>query len=619
MFQLPQAIQVDNTANKLLYQAAQDAQEQQKEISQLIQKNEQIRREAFGGAQKQLFDIASAQNVPVEVQNQIIKSGLDGITQMYKNRSGIKSVDFSLAASQVLLNAKQTATSYQQYLGGGDKIIADLKEKGFDEVNMKTALAQSIYDMAQVQGPQGPVMQRVPKDPSKLGDPIEFLRKEVDANPQKYLNREMSGKKLTEYFSGYKPAELKTSTTQDLTGSKTVKVSYTEKSYPWTRVQEQKDPATGQTVKINVLDTEPLTDGKGNKVLNADGSEVQILSTNAYNNILSSFGNDVVAVKEIDALGRDAIDDYNRTLGVNPQEITPENFAAAEQAHPGLVNPFDANNRVIYSRIALTKKLIPQFGKFGDTSVTVDVAKPNVTKVYNSSGNDIYTRTGNLRPEAKFPTAWAQIVNQDADVMRVSENMSFEFGGKSLTGRRTGDRAQGQIIKDNGKRATVVSRPGEPGTIYVIELDTDGEPTDQVTKLSGQEAIDYGAKISSANGSDIKTFGKLYGSATSTVVPMSDADKANVSSDVDRAAAAEEGRALLGRVSQIRSMDENETITANNALVKLGGKEVRVKSIFRVDTPYYRDSPIKVTLSDGKVLTYKNRDVFVADLLNSNK
>ena len=615
MFQLPQAIQVDNTANKLLYQAAQDAQEQQKELTQLIQKNEQIRREAFGGAQKQLFDIASAQNVPTEVQNQIIKNGLDGITQMYKDRKGVKSVDFSMAASQVLLNAKQTATAYQQYLGNGEKIVADLKEKGFDEVNMKTALSQSIFDMAQVQGPQGPVMQKVPKNPNSLGDPIEFLRKEVDANPQKYLNREMSNKKLTEYFSGYKPAELKTATTQDLTGSKTVKVSYTEKSYPWTRVQEQKDPATGQTVKINVLDTEPLTDGKGNKVLNADGGEVQILSTNAYNNILSSFGNDVVAVKEIDALGRDAIDDYNRTLGVNPQEITPDNFAAAAEAHPGLVNPFDANNRVIYSRIALTKKLMPQFGRFGETSVTVDVAKPNVTKVYN----DLYTRSGNIKPEAKFPTAWAQIVNQDADVMRVAENMTFQFDGKNVVGRRVGDRAQGQIIKDNGKRATVVARPEEPNTIYVVELDSDGEPTDQVTKLSGQQAIDYGAKISSANGSDIKTFGRLYGDATKTVVPMSDADKANVGTDVDRAAAIEEGRALVGRASQIRAMKDGETISANNALVKLNGKEVKIKSIFRKDTGWFSDSPVVVTLADGSTMTFNNRNELANALVQSNK
>jgi len=615
MFELPRAIQQDNnTTVKLLYQVAQDAQEQQQRLMQLAQRNEQVRREAFGGAQKQLFDISSAQNVPTEVQNSILKNGLDALIGLYKNKSGVKSADLGMMASSVLMDAKQKATAYQQYLTNGEKMVADLKEKGFDEVNLKSILSNSVFDNVQAQGPQGPIMARVPKDPTKLGDPIQFLMKEVDSNPQKYLNRELSGKKLNEYFTGYKPGELEQTTTTDLTGTKTIKVSSTEKSFPWTRVQEEKDPTTGQIVKLNVLDTEQLTDGKGTPVFDGE-KPVQILSTNAFNNVMSSFGNDVVAMKEIDALGRDAIDDHNRMRGVNPQQLTPENFDMVARENQGLINPFDANNRAIYSRLALTKRLMPQFGRFGKTSVTVDVAKPTTVNL----SNDLYTRTGNIRPEAKFPTAWAQIVNQDADVMRVAENLSFQFDGKPITGRRVGDRAQGQIIKDNGKRATVVARPEEPGSVYIVELDSDGEPTDVVTKLAGQQAIDYGSKISSANGSDIKTFNKLFPSAMKTVVTMSDAERANVDADVDRASSIEEGKALLGRVPQIRVMGENETITANNALVNLNGKEVRIKSIFREDTPFYRNSPIRVTLSNGTVLKYTDRDAFVKDLINSNK
>ena len=197
--------------------------------------------------------------------------------------------------------------------------------------------------------------------------------------------------------------------------------------------------------------------------------------------------------------------------------------------------------------------------------------------------------------------------------------MSFQFEGKTITGRRVGDRAQGQIIKDNGKRATVIARPEDPGAVYIVELDSDGEPTDVVTKLSGQQAVDYGAKISSANGSDIKTFNKLYGGATKTVVPMSDADRANVGADVNRAAEVEEGKALLGRMSQIRAMKEGETITANNARVKISGKEVRIKSILRKDTGWFSDSPIIVTLADNTTMTFNNRDEFSKTLLESNK
>lgn len=615
MFELPRPIQQDNsTTVKLLYQAAQDAQEQQQQLMQMAQRNEQIRREAFGGAQKQLFDIASAQNVPTEVQNSILKNGLDTLVSLYKNKAGVKSVDLGMMASNVLMNAKQTATAYQQYLTNGEKIIQDLKEKGYDEVNLKTALSNSIFDNVPVQGPNGVMVTRVPKNPSKLGDPLEFLPKLGDQDPQKYLNRQTSGKSLDAAITSFKPAELDQTTTTDLTGTKTIKVSSLEKTFPWTKVQDEKDPTTGQTIKINVLDTEQLTDGKGNPVF--DGNKpVMVLSTNAFNNTISALGNNVGAIKEIDAMGRDAIDSHNRNLGINPQQLTPENFDEVAQQNPGLINPFDANNRTIYSRLALTKKLMPQFGKFGKTSVTVDVAKPTTVNV----SSDLYTRTGNIRPEAKFPTAWAQIVNQDADVMRVAENMSFQFDGKPLTGRRVGDRAQGQIIKDNGKRATVVARPEEPGAIYIVELDSDGEPTDVVSKLSGQQAIDYGSKISSANGSDIKTFNKLFPSAMNTVVPMSDADKANVGSDVNRAAEIEEGKALIGRAAQIRAMKDGETISANNAIVKLNGKEVKIKSIFRKDTGWFSDSPIVVTLADGGTMTFNNRDEFVNTLIKSNK
>lgn len=611
MFQLPQAIQIDNTPVKLLYQAAEDARQNQQELMQLVQKNEQIRREAFGGAQKQLFDITSAQNVPVEVQKQLLQTGMTELTRLYKDRKGVRANDLTMIASEVLMKAKGDATAYTQYLSNGEKLIADLKEKGFDEVNMKSALAGNMFTEQATATPQGQVMVRKPKNPADLPDPMQFLAAEIDKNPQKYLNRSVGDKALNQVIGDFKPAEMKTSTTKDLTGTKTVKISFTEKSYPWTRVQEEE--VNGQKVKVNVLDTETLTNSKGEKVVDANGNEVQVLSTKAMEYFTSI--QDPVLVKQIDVMGRDAIDANNRALGVNPQAITEQNFAQLAQQYPGLVNPFDSGNRAMYSRMAMTKKLMPSFGRFGDASVTVDVAKPTTVNL----SSDIYTRTGNLRPEARFPSAWAQIVNQDADVMRVSENMSFAFDGKTITGRRVGDRAQGQIIKDNGKRATVVARPEEPGAVYIIELDSDGEPTDAVTRLTGNDAINYGAKISSANGSDIKTFNKYYNSATGTVVPMSDADKANVGADVNRAADIEEGKALVGRVSQIRAMKDGETMTANNALVKINGKEVRIKSIHRKDTGWFSDSPMVITLSDNSTMTFNNRDEFAKALLESNK
>lgn len=603
MFELPKPIQTQDNTGALLMKAAEEARMQQQQLSQLIQKNEQVRQEAFGGAQKQLFDIASAQNVPAEVQRQILSQGMEQLTKLYKDRQNVRSGDIAMLASNTLMKAKTDATAYQQYLAGGEKLIADLKEKGFDEVNMKAAISNSMFDEQFVNTPQGQQVVRVPKDPTKLGDSMQFLVKEVDANPQKYLDRSKSSQALSKIIGDFKPGELKTSDTKDLTGTKTIKYSYTEKSYPWTTTQEVMQ--NGIPVKINVLDTEQEMIG---------GQPVKVLSKKAYDYFANNA--DPVVVKEVDAMGRDYIDAHNRNLGINPQQITEKNFNKIAEQFPGAINPFDNGNRMIFSRLAMTKKLEPTFGRFGETSVTIDQAKPNVTNVYQNS--DLYTRTGNVRPEAKFPTSWAQIVNQDADVMRVAEDVSFQFGGKTLTGKKTGDRAQGQIIKDDGKRATVLSRPDEPGVIYVAELE-DGEITDNVIRLSGKEAIDYGAKISSANGSDIKTFGKLYPSAIKTVVPMSDADKANANVNLNLENEREEGRALIGSVGQIRAMKDGEVKNYPNARVKLNGKEVVIKAVERKNTGWFTDSPIEVTMKDGSKMTFTNKEEFIKAITDSNK
>jgi hypothetical protein len=602
MFELPKAIETDTTPVKLLYQAAENARQEQQQMMQLAMKNEQTRREAFGGAQKQLFDIASAQNVPAEVQRQILTKGLNDLTSLYKNRKDVKSGDFGMMAMNTLIKAKGDSTAFQQYLGGGEKFIADLKEKGFDEVNLKTALSNSMFDEQVVDTNGVQQLVRVPKDPTKLGDPLQFLAKEVDANKKKYLDRVRSSKDLQTIVNDYKPGEYKFSSSQDLTGNKTVKVAYTEKSYPWTKTQEIDQ--SGQKVKINVLDTEMEDIG---------GQKVPILSKKAYEYFARN--PNITVVSEIDAMGTDYIDDHNRKLGINPQQITSENFSKVAEQFPGAINPYDNGNRMIFSRLALTKMLDPQFGKFGDPSVTVDKAKPNVTNVYNNS--DLYTKSGSLKPEAKFPTTWAQIVYQDREIMTIADDVSFQFGGKTLTGKKTGDRAQGQIIKDNGKRATVLSRPEEPGVIYVAEIE-DNEISDNVIKLSGKEAINYGAKISGANGSDVKTFNKLIQESTKTVVPMSAADKANVSANLNLQNEREEGKALLGSASQIRALGAGETKNINNARVKLNGKEVVIKAIQRIDGTLWK-SPVEVTLQDGSKMTFDSRDEFINTLIQSNK
>lgn len=610
MFELPKAIITDQTPNKLLYQAAQDAAERQQQMEQLIRRDEQVRTEAFGGAQKQLFDISTAKNIPAEVQKNLLQNGLTQLTALYKDRKGVRSNEISMMASDVLMKAKTESQAYADYFANGEKYVADMKQAGYNEMNLRTALSNNLYKTQQVQVPGTNQVQTVRsvKPSTELSDPLAYLNEELSLNPQKYLDRAVSSQRLDKVLGDYKPAEMKFSSVKDLTGTTTMKVGYVTKAYPFTREQEETDKVTGQKYKINVLDTEPLTDAKGNKVTNPDGTDVQILSTKAFDFFATQA--DPLLRSEVDVMGRDAIDAHNRALGINPQSLTPQNIGAAVQQ--GAIDPFNANNRVIYSRLALTKKLMPQFGKFGDVDVTIDKAKPVTVKV---QGDGIYTKTGTVRPEAKFPTSWAQMLNQDADVMNVSDPVSFTFNGKVIAGKRVGDKAQFQMIKDNGKKATVISVPGEVGTIYVAEVDKDNELTDNVIKLSGQQAIDYGARISSSNGSDIKTFNSLYPAATKTVKPITPGQVTTEGDKVELQRAKQAGEDFLAAKSRISSMKDGETINVDNALVNINGKPYKIKSVQRADTGWFEDSPVTVTLSDGKsTMKFKNKTEFLNSL-----
>lgn len=610
MFELPKAIITDQTPNKLLFQAAQDAAERQQQMEQLIRRDEQVRTEAFGGAQKQLFDISTAKNIPAEVQKNLLQNGLTQLTALYKDRKGVRSNEISMMASDVLMKAKTESQAYADYFANGEKYVADMKQAGYNEMNLRTALSNNLYKTQQVQVPGTNQVQTVRsvKPSTELSDPLAYLNEELSLNPQKYLDRAVSSQRLDKVLGDYKPAEMKFSSVSDPTGTITTKVGYVTQSYPFTREEEQIDPVTKQKYKINVLDTEPLTDAKGNKVKNPDGTDVQVLSTKAFDFFATQ--PDPLLRSEVDVMGRDAIDAHNRALGINPQSLTPQNIGAAVQQ--GAIDPFNANNRVIYSRLALTKKLMPQFGRFGDVDVTIDKAKPVTVKV--NTGDGIYTKTGTVKPEAKFPTAWAQMLNQDADVMNVSDSVSFNVNGKVIAGKRVGDRAHSQMIKDNGKKATVVAVPGEIGTIYVVEVDKDNELTDNVIKLTGQQAIDYGARISSSNGSDVKTFQNLYSGALKTVKPITASQVSTEADKVELQRAKQAGEDFLAAKGRISSMADGESITVDNALVNINGKPYKIKKVSRADTGWFSDSPVTVTLSNGQTMKFKNKTEFLNSL-----
>lgn len=616
MFELPKYTPVEDNTGALLLKAAEQAQEQQQQLTAMVQKNEQIRQEAFGGLQKQFMDIASAQNLPAEVQRKILQDGLSELTALYKDRSNVKSTDLGAKAVESLVKAKSTASAYQNYIATGEKLIQDAKEKGFDEINLKTALSKSMFDEEQVQTPYGVQTVRKPKDPLTLGDATNFVVSELENNGHRYLDRSKSSKAWRDYVGALKPGELKISNTKDLTGDMTLKVSYTEASLPFTRTEVIK--VDGQDAKKNVIDTYVDND------LSAKlGAPTQVLTDKAFSTFINH--PDPVIRAETLGKGRDYINDHNRRLGINPEAITKENVDVLIQQNPQMINPFDAKNQVIFSNLAVTKELTPQFGQFGEISVTKDRARER-SSGSGDGGYDptMYDKRGNLRTEIKFPSAFGQAIYGDADIMKLSDEATFMFEGKPITGKRVGDRLPSQIVKDNGKKATMIKRPTEPDAVYLVELDDDNNLSDNVTKMTVKEAEEFGARISTNYGSDPKTFLRVLPKAKQTIVPMTKNEVLNAEKDVQKAARVqaekEEGEALLVNVTALKNLGRGKSQTFKTpARVNLNGKEVAIKKIDRANTSWYQDAPVTVTLSDNSTVPFANIDDFIKKLQESNQ
>lgn len=619
MFELPRFTPIEDNTGSLLLKAAEQAREQQQLFTNLIQKNEQIRQESFGGLQKQILDIASAKNLPVEVQRQILKDGMQQLTSLFKDRQNVKSVDLATKATDILVNAKTTSSAYQNYMENGEKSISDLKQQGWDEVNLRTALANSIYEDKEVETPMGPTVVRVPKAPESIGDPLSYLSTEIDNNPHKYLDRAKSDKDLTSMIGTLKPAELKITSSKDLTGTKTIRTAYTLEQYPFTRTEEVDQD--GQKVKVNVLDTVP-----DQNIKEKLGVEKMVLSPNAFG-YFANHPNPIIRA-EVFSRGRDYIDAYNRKLGLNPQALTPENIESVMAQNPNVINPFDEQNKIIFSNLALTEKLSPQFGRFGDVSVTIDQAKPAVVRVSGGGGgssasDDMYDRRGNIRPEYRFPTAWSQAIYGDAEVMKAVGSATFTVDGKTVTGKRVGDSLPSQIVKDNGKKATLVKVPSDPDTVYLVELDDDGNITDNVTKMNTTEAETYGAKISANYGSNVKTYNRLLPKARETVIQMTPNERALADKDAQAAASKqaekEAGESLLVNLSTLSRIKRGGSQTFSTpARLIVNGKERSIVSIERADPGYFTDAKVKVVYKDKSSSTFANMDALIEDLKKSN-
>lgn len=429
MFELPKFTPVEDNTGALLLKAAEQAREQQQQFQTLVQKNEQLRNEAFGDFQKQIMDMKFAQNIPNEVKSQGIRNAFANAYTALRSGKPLSELKGELFNN--LMGLKMTSDAYQQYKDAGDQAIAELKTKGYDEMALRTALARSMYDKAVVPtvtsqdnpnalrggtptqnniGFTAPKLNatvmkevRVPKDPMSLGDPYQQIQKMVTDNPALFADRKQTSQSLNSLVNDFKAGELKVQKALDATGKRTVTIGYTEKAYPWTTQEDA--TINGQNVKINVLKTQPEIIGQ-KQVRGKDGKLVteNITEKVITKDVLDYFENhpNPQVRIEVQSMARDYIDDNNRRLGINPAAVTPENAADIAAQVDGFINPYDSGNSEIFRRMALTKYLNPQFGKFGEVSVKDDTNRGTSINVNVGGGPGM--------PDG-YIDAWAPIVD----------------------------------------------------------------------------------------------------------------------------------------------------------------------------------------------------------------
>lgn len=422
MAALPQAIEFDQTPNKLLYQIAEDERERQRQMELLRMKDEQARLEAFGGAQKSIID--ATKNIPYQAQQSILANGYNQLKELFKNKN-ISTSEVTYRAADIVNTAVSTGNAYNSYLQKGKEYVNNLKDLGWRETELHAAVSNGIFKTVPVRDASGKVTyMRDLKTPEELGDPNELLQSELKSHPHLYWNRAKFAETFEKYTSGYKPAFDKKSTTTDPTGRIVSTSKFNLEKFPWTKEVYEKDPLTGQEIGYSVLDTEdveiPLSSQELSKLKSMDSGKLtneqremattgkkkyQVLSTQAMDRLaagLPDLATDAVVG------GMDLLDDENKRRGFNPALITEQNVN--QFVEMGAVNPYDEGNRRIYSSLYLTNH--PSMQKF-KMRRDVDVSKktdnpPRVSiNMMNQTPNDEkpvhvkdrLTQIGKLNPE----------------------------------------------------------------------------------------------------------------------------------------------------------------------------------------------------------------------------
>lgn len=238
---------------ELLTQSIMAGQEVKRKREEAIQKAILEQRTAnqklFGDTQESLRTFyKDANNVPAEVRNTIFNQGIEQL------KAAANTPDFQARAQEIANQAFQLNNTYGSFYKGIADASKELSEKeGMDQATMLSFANKALFE--EQKDAQGNIVKRSLRDISNITDPVAFLRNEVMAHPELYINRAAMDtgafKEMDELRK--KDADISNELKLDPTGKKTVSLGYKYKLSPFETEEEKTDTVTGLKYKVPVL------------------------------------------------------------------------------------------------------------------------------------------------------------------------------------------------------------------------------------------------------------------------------------------------------------------------------------------------------------------------------
>lgn len=337
---------------ELLARSIMAGQEVKRKREEAIQKSILEQRTAnqklFGDTQESLRTFyKDANNVPAEVRNTIFNQGVEQL------KAAANTPDFQARAQEIANKAFQLNNTYASFYKGIADASKELSEKeGMDQATMLSFANKSLFE--EQKDAQGNIIKRSLRDISNISDPVAFLRDEVMAHPELYVNRAAmdSGafKEMDELRK--KDADVSNDLKFDPTGKKTISLGYKYKLSPFETEEEKTDDVTGLKYKVPVL-----KEAESTITIPGTTDNYRELDPIKYDQFIGQAG--AMTKKKLFIGAIDKMREHNakalEAAGVKDAKdvaltISKNNVSMFEKV-PGFVNPFNPANVESFERI----------------------------------------------------------------------------------------------------------------------------------------------------------------------------------------------------------------------------------------------------------------------------